>query len=206
MKEAEANTRSCAIRLRVKRHSSANFSCARRLRRLSVVIVAIGLSACATPPGEVASWPITNAEEQAFTGQVVDILCELNGNCVESCGKGTRQLALQTEQAGTVLMAKNLTNYSGAADELWQLCGQDVQVSGLFTEHQGIRFFQVQNVRPPGGQWEKATRFAEAWAERSGKPLAQASNWQEHDERVRAVIERDGYLGLGPEADREYFK
>lgn len=173
---------------------------------LQLPLVSLLVAGCAAPPGVVESWPITNADEQAFTGEVIDIMCEHGGNCVENCGEGSRQLALKTKQTGVVLVAKNLTNYSGAADELWPYCGQNIQVSGLFTEHQNIRFFQVQNVRPPGGEWLKATAYNEAWAERSGKPLSQAIVWQSIDDRVKAVIERDGVLGLGPAADQEYFK
>ena len=105
-----------------------------------------------------------------------------------------------------MLVAKNLNNYSGGTDELWPFCGEVVEINGLFTEHQGVRFFQVQNVRPPGGEWLKATRYAQAWSERSGKPASLVGNWQDHDDRVQEIIERDGHLGLGPEADQEYFK
>lgn len=175
-------------------------------RTFLMVLLLAWASACATPPGGIEPWPITNADGQTFTGEVVDILCEQLGNCVENCGEGSRQLALKTEQAGVVLVAKNLTNYSGAADELWPYCGQDLQVSGLFTAHQGIRFFQVQNLRLPGSPWVKATRYNEAWVERSGKPSTLAKDWQYVDDRVKAVIERDGVLGLGREADQEYFK
>jgi len=163
---------------------------------------------CATPVGEIESWPITAAEKSQFSGKVVDVLCELGGNCTEDCGQGNRQLAVKSsdENVGTVLVAKNLTNYSGAADELWQFCGQQIDMNGLFTEHKGVRFFQVQNVRPTGGEWQKATRYHNAWAERSGKSLQQAKNWQYEDERVKEIIKRDGRLGLGAQADQDYFK
>jgi len=167
---------------------------------------------CATPVGKVESWPVTNAEKSQFSGEVVDVLCELGGNCANECGQGTRQLAIKTQDkslgqnSGVVLVAKNLNNYSGAADELWQLCGQQVELNGLFTEHRGVRFFQVQNIREAGGQWQKATKYLDAWVERSGKSPQQAKNWQEHDERVSGVLERDGRLGLGTKADQDYFK
>jgi len=162
---------------------------------------------CATPAGKVESWPVTGAEENQFSGTVVDVLCELGGNCADECGQGKRQLAIksQDKNIGTVLVAKNLTNYSGAADELWQLCGQQIDLNGLFTEHKGVRFFQVQNIREPGGQWQKANKYLSAWVERSGKSPQQAKNWQDHDERVKDILSRDGRLGLGTEADQDYF-
>lgn len=160
---------------------------------------------CATPVGEVESWPVTNAEESQFSGTVVDVLCELGGNCANECGQGKHQLAIKSQDKGTVLVAKNLNNYSGAVDELWQFCGQQVDVNGLFTEHKGVRFFQVQNIRESGGQWQKATKYISAWTERSGKSPEQAKNWQDHDDRVKDIIEREGRLGLGTQADQDYF-
>ncbi len=168
--------------------------------------ISLLLTGCAAGPGEIASWPVTNAEKSGLLGEVVDVQCELTGNCAENCGAGKRQIAIKTENVGTVLVAKNLNNYSGAVDELWPLCGNIVDVNGLFTEHQGVRFFQVQNIRAPGGEWQKATRYLQAWSERSGKPLSVANNWQDHDERIQAVLDRDGRLGLGPNADQEFFK
>lgn len=171
----------------------------------AVLFALLFLAGCATPVGKVASWPITNAEENQFSGEVVDVLCELGGNCADNCGEGTRQLAIKTPANGTVLVAKNLNNFTGAADELWQFCGQVVDVNGLFTENRGVRFFQAQNVRPTGGQWQKTTQYLQAWSARSGKSLGVAPKWYLHDERVKDVLARDGRLGLGVEADEEYF-
>lgn len=185
-----------------------------KLKTVRVYMVATLLSAgallagCATPVGEIESWPVTGAEKTQFSGVVVDVQCELSGNCTDQCGEGRRQLAIKTSDnaMGTVLVAKNLSNYSGAADELWQFCEQQIDVNGLFTEHNGIRFFQVQNVRPPGGQWQRATQYLNAWVDRSGKSPQQAQNWHEHDERIKEILMRDGRLGLGQQADQDYFK
>lgn len=170
----------------------------------SLLITIMLLGACATPAGEVDSWPVTNAQERELTGTVVDVLCELNGNCPDNCGNGKRQLAIKTEDSRTILVSKNLTNYTGAVVELSPYCDQVVDLNGLFTEHSGVRFFQVQNVRSSGGQWQRATDYLQAWSERTGRPLSEANNWQENDERVKGIIERDGVLGLGQEADQEY--
>jgi len=171
-----------------------------------VSVTALVLSACASGPGKIASWPITGAEQAALSGDVVDVLCELSGNCVEDCGAGSRQLGIKTDDNGLVLVGKNLTNYTGAVDELIGYCGRSVEINGLFTEHQGVRFFQVQNMREPGGQWIKATQFNQAWAERSGKGVGLAGKWHRNDDRVDAVIAKDGRLGLGVEADKDYFQ
>lgn len=166
----------------------------------------VGLTGCAAGPGGIDNWPVTNAEKNGFVGTVVDVQCELTGNCADNCGEGKRQLAVKTEEFGTVLAAKNLNFYSGAVDELWPFCAETVEVNGLFTEHQGVKFFQVQNVRQPGGKWLKATRYLQAWSERTGQPLSVASRWYNNDDRVKTILERDGRLGLGVEADQEYFQ
>ena len=171
----------------------------------ALLFTTLFLAGCAAGPGEIASWPVTNAEKTAFSGEVVDVLCELGGNCAENCGEGTRQLAIKTADNGTILVSKNLNNFTGAAEELWQFCGQAVDVNGLFTNHKGLRIFQAQNVRASGGSWQKATRYVQVWSERSGKSPSLGKKWYLHDERVKEVIDRDGRLGLGAEADQEYF-
>ncbi len=198
----------------LERGDSRNQDCDQSVRgqlnRFTALATVLGslflLNGCATSVGEVAAWPVTNAEESALSGTVVDVLCELNGNCAENCGEGKRQLAIKTESLGTVLISKNLTNYSGAADELWPFCGELVEVNGLFTENKGIRFFQAQNIREPGGQWKQTTNYLQAWSNRTGQSRSLAEDWQYHDPRVKAIIERDGRLGLGTDADNDYFK
>lgn len=163
------------------------------------------LSACATPVGEVQKWGISGAEVGELSGEVVDVLCEVSGNCADQCGAGTRQLGIKTEQ-GMVLIAKDLNLYTGAAEELWPLCNQPLVVNGQFTESLNTRFFQIQNVRKPDGPWMRTTKFLETWAAANGESLAVAKDWYRHDKRVNTIIEKDGRLGLGQEADKAYFK
>ncbi|MBX2886947.1 MAG: hypothetical protein KTR32_43770 [Granulosicoccus sp.] len=165
---------------------------------LLFLISAAGLTACATPVGEVQKWGISGSEVAEFSGEVVDVLCEVSGNCAEQCGAGTRQLGIKTDQ-GTILIAKDLNLYTGAAEELWPFCSQQLVVNGQFTESGSTRFFQIQNVRNPDGPWMSTTRFLEAWAEKNGKSVSDAKRWYRQDPRVTTVLERDGLLGLGPD-------
>lgn len=168
-----------------------------------LITCSIAITGCAAGPGGIDNWPITKAERNGFVGTVVDIQCELTGNCAENCGEGTRQLAIKTEEFGTVFAVKNLNNYSGAVEEIWPFCAETVEVNGLFTEHKGVKFFQVQNVREPGGSWQKATRYLKVWSERTGNPASE--RWYNNDDRIQEILERDGRLGLGAAADEEYF-
>jgi hypothetical protein len=152
------------------------------------------------------SWGITGEQEAIFKGTVIDITCELTGDCPENCGDGKRQLGLSTEDQGIILVGKNLTRYTGASEELVGFCGQEIEVDGLFTENQNIRFFQVQKMRAVDGKWEKADRFHDVWAETNGEKTRKAKKWYRNDPRVKAILEQDGRLGLGAETDAEFFK
>ncbi|WP_424946055.1 hypothetical protein [Candidatus Spongiihabitans sp.] len=166
------------------------------------IFVVIGLSSNAYA---AKSWGISNEVKAKFTGTVVDIACQLTGDCPDNCGAGSKQLGLQTNDQGLILVAKNLTLYTGAAEELYGFCGQEIEVDGLFTENRNVRFFQVQNMRTVGGKWAKATRFHNAWAEKNGTKPRKAKRWYRKDARIKTIIERDGYLGLGLDKDAEYF-
>jgi hypothetical protein len=157
------------------------------------------------PAWAAKSWGVTNEVEAIFTGTVVDITCELTGNCPDNCGDGARQLGIKTADQGTILVAKNLTLYTGAAEELKGFCGQEVEVDGLFTDNRGVHFFQVQKMRTPGGSWQKANLFHKAWAEQNKTKPRKAKRWYRKDKRIKTIIERDGYLGLGAAEDDKYF-
>ena len=175
------------------------------MRTLLSIITLATLSAFSYSSLAAKSWGITNEQEAVFTGTGVDIACELTGDCPANCGEGKRQLGLKTADQGVVLVAKNLTFYTGAAEELVGFCGQEIEVDGLFSEHRNIRFFQVQSMRIPGEKWEKADRFLDAWAEENDSSKRKAKKWYTRDSRVEEILTRDGRLGLGPEADAEYF-
>lgn len=182
----------------------ADICCKTRVYGLLLLFTAL-LMGCATPAGEVERWGISGVEVAEFSGEVVDVLCEVSGNCVDQCGSGARQLGIKTE-LGMVLIAKDLNRYTGGAEELWPFCSQQLVVNGQFTETGDTRFFQVQNVRLPDGLWMSTSRFLEDWAEKNGQPLSDANRWYLEDPRVKTLLERDGRLGLGTEADQEYFK
>lgn len=176
----------------------------------SIRALVILLAAAAGGTAHAAqSWSVTGEEIARFEAKVVDILCELTGNCPANCGDGKRQLGLLTADNRLIMAAKNATAFTGAADELVDFCAKQVIVDGLFTENHGVRFFAVQFVREaPDGKWRAANRFLRKWAVRNGMApdAKEANQWFRHDARVTRLIERDGHLGLGPEADAQYFE
>ena len=152
------------------------------------------------------SWGVTGEETARFDAKVVDILCELTGDCAENCGDGRRQLGLLTEDGALVFPTKNNAPFAGAADELIEFCQQQVTVDGIFTTNHDTRVFAVQFVRPAGGEWQRANRFLNKWAESNGVDPAgkEKNSWFRRDPRVKEIIERDGFLGLGPEEDKKF--
>jgi hypothetical protein len=152
------------------------------------------------------SWNVTGEEEARFEAKVVDLLCELTGDCPTDCGAGRRQLGLVTDDGVLIPATKNFAPFAGATDELIDFCQQRVTVDGLFTANHGTRVFAVQFVQPAGGDWRRANRFLDKWAETNGvDPAGKAKNtWFRRDPRIDAIIEKDGFLGLGQEEDKKY--
>ena len=53
---------------------------------------------------EIKGWKNLSGRENAkFTARVVDVLCELTGECAEKCGDGRRQMGLVREDDGKLL-------------------------------------------------------------------------------------------------------
>jgi hypothetical protein len=153
------------------------------------------------------SWGLPGEVEARFEAKVVDLLCELTGNCPADCGAGTRQLGLLQDDGRLVLPVKNMALFSGATDELTDFCGQRVIADGLFSTNHGYTVFALQFVRQaPDGKWRRANRFLPKWAERNGLDPKdkKVKQWFRHDPRVTDLIARQGKLGLGPEADEKY--
>lgn len=152
-------------------------------------------------------WGLPEEEVVRFEAQVVDILCELTGDCPDNCGGGTRQLGLIDDDGVLVLPLKNMTPFSGAASELVDFCGQRVVVDGLFSTNRGYKIFALQFVRAaPDGKWQRANRFLTKWAAKNGVEVGspEAKQWFRNDPVVKQLIGEDGKLGLGLEIDETY--
>ena len=153
-------------------------------------------------------WGLPGEKKARFEAKVVDVLCELTGDCPAACGAGKRQLGLLTDAGRLVLPLKYVVPFAGAADELSDFCARRVIADGLFATNRGHTVFVLQFVRQaPDGKWRRANRFTPKWAKRNGLAPGdkKTQRWFEHDPRVEAEIARDGKLGLGPAADRAYF-
>jgi len=154
---------------------------------------------------QAKSWGLLGEEMTRFSGKVVDILCELTGDCADNCGNGSRHLGLLREDGRLVPVYKNnQTSFNGAVADLLPLCGQTIEVDGLLVgEDVPAKFLQVQLIKPEGAsEFYKANGWTEAWKRRFPEQAEGKGPWFRRDPRILEQIKEKGYLGLGPEADR----
>jgi hypothetical protein len=156
------------------------------------------------------SWGLTGEAPARFSAKVVDVLCELSGDCPPDCGGGARVLGLlRTADGVLVLPMKNgQPVFSGAIADLAPHCGAEIEVDGLFVGDPAATpapFYQVQRIRPAGAaDFAPADGFVAAWARRNPEAAAKGGDWFRADPHVGARIATDGYLGLGLETDRAF--
>lgn len=173
--------------------------------KAAVLVAAVLVSAGAARAAE--SWGLAGEQTARFEAKVVDVLCELTGDCPADCGAGKRQLGLLKDDGTLVLPLKNQVIFAGGAAELIGYCAKRVVADGLLVTNRGHSFFALQFVKGvPDGKWQRANRFLPQWAAENGvdPKSAKAKRWFENDPRVKDLIARQGKLGLGPEADKTY--
>ncbi len=160
---------------------------------------------------DAESWNLYAEQPARFEATVVDILCEMTGDCPADCGAGKRQLGLlRTADSALVYPNKNgQPVFSGAAGELRPYCGKQVEVDGLILSDPDIganNIYQLQKIRAVGStDWVKADQFTKDW--QAANPGNTGKDpWFRRDPRVNARIAATGYLGLGLETDTAFIK
>ncbi len=161
---------------------------------------------------EARSWNLFAEQPARFEARVVDILCELSGDCPADCGGGARQLGL-VRAADNVLVYPNKNAqpiFTGAALELLPFCGQDVEVDGLLIEDPDLgatNIYLLQKIRSVGAEeWTDANRWSRAWAEQNPEAAGADGPWFRNDPRVNAEIAAEGWFGFGLERDAAIIK
>jgi hypothetical protein len=161
---------------------------------------------------EAASWGLLGEEKARFSGKVVDILCELSGDCADDCGHGTRQLGIvRAKDKALVSVLKNgQPLFNGAVPDLLPYCNANVEVDGLLIGDEtakGAKFYQVQLIRRAGEtEWQKTELWSKQWEKEHPDLADKTGEWFRHDSAVAKHIEASGYFGLGKEADEKYIK
>lgn len=141
------------------------------------------------------SWGLDYEEEREFKAKVVDLACELSGNCPANCGDGQRQLGLLTPEGTLIPVVKGGTLFAGAVDELLSYCQQQVHVDGLYIKNPAMHMYFVQRIKSRAtGKWLRANKWRKNWAQRN--PDATKGQWFRNDPLIKELIARKGVLGI----------
>lgn len=147
-----------------------------------------------------------------FSGKVVDILCELSGDCPPNCGDGLRNLGIVRASDNTLVMVSKNSQFefNGGTDDLLPYCGKMVDVDGLLLgDDTGVeaKIYMAQFIRLTGDtEWIKTTRWTDAWKARNPDVANGKGPWFRRDPRVLKQIDATGYFGLGHDADDAWRK
>lgn len=144
-------------------------------------------------------WGIEHEEKARFQAKVVDILCELSGDCPENCGGGKRQLGLLRDDGKLLLAVKNADPFAGTAADLIGFCGKKIVADGLHIKNPKMPLFALQFKRlAPDGKWSRANWFVKEWAKKNNAKVGspRANNWFRNDPTITAVIKKNGVLGI----------
>lgn len=148
------------------------------------------------------SWGLFGEEKATFEAEVVDLLCNVTGDCANSCADG-RQLGLLRSADGQLIFPQknSQTSFNGAATDLLPYCGKMVEVDGLIINDEdtpgATNIYQVQFIKEAGAaEWNKANTWSKGWAAKHPEAAGKGP-WFRRDPRVLAAIEERGYLGLG---------
>lgn len=156
------------------------------------------------------SWNLYAEVPATFEATVVDLLCNLTGSCPEDCGGGARQLGLlrSADDVMVLPLKNNQPAFTGAATDLAPYCGQTIQVDGLMIEDEDLdarNLYLVQRIKTKDGDWVKASQATKVWAKRFPEAKGKGP-WFRRDPRIKEVIGREGYLGLGLDVDAAYIE
>ncbi len=178
----------------------------------ALLLIATPVAAQDFSEGSTArEWNLYGEEKAFFAATVVDPLCTLAGDCPEDCGDGRRQLALmRTVDNVMVFPLKNSQPaFTGAASELAPYCGQEVEVDGLLITDEELgaqNVYLLQKIRAKGEtEWVRANKRTKVLASEYDIPKGKGP-WFRRDARIAAEIDREGWLGLGKEADEAFLK
>ena len=140
-------------------------------------------------------WGIDGEKKARFEAKVVDVLCELTGDCPADCGSGKRQLGLLRDDGTLVLAVKNFDIFAGAADDLKGFCGKRIVADGLLINNPKIPLFALQFKKlAPDGKWSRANQFGKDWSKANGGK--KSGQWFKNDPKIKKAIAEKGVFGI----------
>ena len=186
-----------------------------------ISVIAAGVVAIAAPlaaqdfseGSNAKEWGLVGEKKATFSGKVVDVLCELGGDCAANCGDGRRQLGILRDADGALIFAvKNRqAAFTGAATDLQPYCGKAVEVDGVTLQDEDVPgappLYMVQFIREAGAEkWAKTSKWTKEWAKANPDQRGVKGPWFRKDPRIKAKIAESGYLGLGAETDQAFIE
>ena len=161
---------------------------------LSFLVVSIFLVS-AGDARAAEEWGIDGEEKARFEAKVVDVLCELTGDCPAECGGGKRQLGLLKDDGTLILPVKNVDIFAGAANDLVGFCGKRIIADGLLIKNPKIPLFALQFKKlAPDGKWSRANQFGKDWSKANGGKAA--GQWFRNDKMIKKAIAKQGVFGI----------
>ncbi|MEE9314778.1 MAG: hypothetical protein V3V02_09020 [Rhizobiaceae bacterium] len=174
-------------------------------------LVSLATAADFSAGSKAKKWNLYGEEKATFSGKVVDVLCELSGDCPANCGDGNRNLGVvRASDNRLVLVLKNRQSaFNGATEDLLPYCNKKVDVDGLLIGEDEVvkaKFYMVQFIRVVGTEkWNKASLWTKRWAEKN--PAAKGKGpWFRRDPRVKKQLAKSGHFGLGVDFDKKYIE
>jgi len=159
-------------------------------------LLAALMLAISAPVHAADEWGLENESVETFKAKVVDVTCELTGQCAPDCGAGKRQLGLLKADGVLRVAVKGGVDFAGAIVDLIPYCGKEIFVDGLLIKSPKMTMYFVQYLRETESDpWIKTERFLAEWEKRNGK----AEQWFRADPAVKEIIAADGVFGLGPD-------
>lgn len=163
---------------------------------LSSLLGGVFVLGAMTLPGDAANeWGIEFEKKSRVQAKIVDLVCEVTGDCVEACGKGKRQLGLLFDDGRLVPAVKNRDPFAGATVDLIAYCGKRITVDGLMIEDPQMPMFAVQFKREsPTTKWKGATQWGKDWSKANGNK--KSNQWFKSDPAVLQHIKEHGVFGI----------
>ncbi|MGI9412391.1 MAG: hypothetical protein ACR2PM_01905 [Hyphomicrobiales bacterium] len=159
---------------------------------LAAAAMMIGLGGAAQAAQE---WGIDNEVKTRVDAKVVDLLCEVTGQCAANCGDGKRQLGLLLDDGRLVPVVKNFDIFAGGTADLIQFCGKKITADGLMINNPKMPMFAIQFKRlAPDGKWSRANGWGKDWSKRNGGK--KSNQWFKSDPLVLKTLKDDGVYGI----------
>jgi hypothetical protein len=164
------------------------------MKRIAIFAACAALT-LGTPADAADNWGIEYEEPTRIEAKVVDLLCEVTGDCVDNCGDGRRQLGLLLDDGRLVPAVKNFDIFAGATADLIAFCGKRIVADGLMISDPQMPLFALQFKREaPDGPWSRANQWGKDWSSANGGQAA--GQWFRTDPVVVQTIEADGVFGI----------